>query len=67
MGGSFVNLIDVSLKENLGVAVDFAFYFTFPYTSKRIKSIAFGLGGFHPVTYDEDQSFLPTYSLDFKF
>ena len=67
VGGSFVNLKDVSLKENLGVAIDIAFYYMFPYKSDHIKAIYIGLGGFHPVTYDKDQYFLPTYSLDFKF
>ena len=67
VGGSFVNLKDVSLKENLGVAIDIAFYYMFPYKSDHIKAIYIGLGGFHPVTYDKDQYFLPTYSLEFKF
>ena len=67
VGGSFVNLKDISLKENLGVAIDIAFYYMYPYKSDHIKAIYIGLGGFHPVTYDKDQYFLPTYSLDFKF
>jgi len=70
LGGSLVNLkeyIGRKIGKNIGVAVDIGIFFRLPYQSKLIESISVGIGGFHPVTYQTDSYFLPTYSIDIKF
>jgi hypothetical protein len=69
-GGSVVNIKKEKIKykfENIGVAVDISLAYRFKYKSKKIESISFGIGGFHPARSKLNSYFLPTYSLDIKF
>ena len=67
VGGSFVDVRNQSLDIRYGVAVDVGVFYKLKFETNRIESISFGIGGFHPATWNPSTYFLPTYSLDIKF
>jgi len=67
IGGSVVNVRNYELSENYGLTFDIALAYKTPIQSEIIESISINFGGFHPVTWEPDTYFLPTYSLDIKF
>lgn len=67
LGGSFVNITSKKSETKNGTAIDVGIFYKLKYETKRIESIAIGVGGFHPATWQPDSFFLPTYSIDIKF
>ena len=67
IGGSVVNVKSLELDKNYGNAIDVSLHYEFDYKSKNINKISFGIGLFHPVTWEPKQYFLPTYSIDVTF
>ena len=67
LGGSIVNVKNINEKVNYGQSIDIGIFYKFEYQTKIIESVSMGIGGFHPVTWNPKQYFLPTYSIDFKF
>jgi len=67
IGGSFVKVNDFSKKSNYNTAIDIALSYKTKIKTKKIESVSFSIGGFHPTTWDSDVFFLPTYSIDIKF
>ncbi len=65
IGGSIVNVYNISDAENLGVAYDLLFRIpiTFDFTQQYFKSLKFTLGVFRSAGGNTH----PTYSIDMKF
>ena len=67
VGGSFVNIRDEKFTEDLGIATDITLLYKTNYESKIIQNLTIGLGLFKPATWNPENKFLPTYSLDITF
>lgn len=64
IGGSIVNVYDLTDSENLGVSYDVAFRIPFKFSFLRnIESSKFAIGAFRNVSGQVN----PTYSIDIKF
>ena len=67
VGGSLVNVKSLDSGENYGNAIDLSLHYDFDYKSKIINKVSVGVGVFHPATWEPEQYFLPTYSIDVTF
>jgi len=67
IGGSFVNVNNLTTNYNYGIAMDLSFFYKTKIKTKAIESVSIGLGIFHPTTWEPKNYFLPTYSIDIKF
>ena len=65
IGGSIVNVYDISDSENLGVAYDIALRipFKFDWLQQYVESTKLAIGAFRSVSGNTN----PTYSIDVKF
>ena len=67
IGGSFVDVRETDFKKRFRTAVDIGLFYKLNLKTERLESVSMGVSLFHPTERKTNNSFLPTYSIDFKF